>query len=284
MVQALFNRYDHTDCGWLDVHKLCKGLFGLAKVPQANPACRNLIQDVRAKILARGGQNGIRTLTRMLRRMDDNGNRRLEKVELQEGLNHYGLGITDADADLLMRDFDTDESGGISVTEFLVGVRGKMTKPRLEVVKMAFTRLDKDSDRHVTLADLLHIYSVDGHPDIVSGRHTPEEVIQEFAAGWDDNLDGVITEAEFVDYYKDISAGIDDDSYFELMLRNAWRMSGGRGEAQNTANRRVLVTHLDGTTTVETLIDDLGIGTDKDKIRGQLRKQGVTDILRVSLS
>ena len=57
--------------------------------------------------------------------------------------------------------------------------------------------------------------------------------------------DGIITFQEFHEYYRDISAGIDSDDYFELMVRNAWHISGGEGAAANTSCRRVLVTHSD---------------------------------------
>ena len=63
--------------------------------------------------------------------------------------------------------------------------------------------------------------------------------------------DAVITKSEFEHYYANLSASIDRDDYFELMIRNAWHISGGEGWAANTTNRRVLVTHADGRQTVE---------------------------------
>ena len=45
---------------------------------------------------------------------------------------------------------------------------------------------------------------------------------------------------EFCDYYKEISASIDGDDYFELMIRNAWRIAGGEGAASLKRRQRVV--------------------------------------------
>lgn len=56
---------------------------------------------------------------------------------------------------------------------------------------------------------------------------------------------------EFIEYYNNVSSSIDEDDYFELMIRNAWHISGGEGWCANSSCRRVLVVHTDGRTTVE---------------------------------
>ena len=60
------------------------------------------------------------------------------------------------------------------------------------------------------------------------------------------------------------------------MIRNAWHISGGDGWCENTTCRRVLVTHEDGSQTVEEIKDDLGItAEDKDVMRANLSNQGI---------
>lgn len=44
--------------------------------------------------------------------------------------------------------------------------------------------------------------------------------------------DGKVTKEEFVEYYTNISANIDNDSYFDLMMTNAWNLDG----KNNTGN------------------------------------------------
>lgn len=57
-----------------------------------------------------------------------------------------------------------------------------------------------------------------------------KEILLDFMKQWDTaQKDGKVSYSEFEDYYKDVSASIDTDDYFELMIRNAWHIAGGKG-------------------------------------------------------
>ena len=59
-------------------------------------------------------------------------------------------------------------------------------------------------------------------------------------------------------------------------MRNAWHISGGKGQAANTSNRRVLVTHADGRQTVEEIRDDIAVQKDDKKaMKSNLKSQGI---------
>jgi Ca2+-binding EF-hand superfamily protein len=245
------------------------------------------LQRVKNKLLQRAGNGGFRSLVRILKIMDDDGNRKLTKSELVGGLNTYGIFLDDQEATAVMRAFDRDGSETVSITEFLRELRGDLNPRRKELVLMAFGCLDKNRDGTVNMADMMLIYGrhIGEHPDVKSGAKSPEKVLLEFSSMWDKNQDGTVTEEEFLDYYADMSVNIDSDDYFELMIRNAWHLSGGEGWTENTTCRRVLVTHYDGSQTVEEIENDLGIGpNDLQAMREALMAQGILDIKRIDLT
>jgi Ca2+-binding EF-hand superfamily protein len=153
-----------------------------------------------------------------------------------------------------------------------------MNKKRRNLVLLAFDVLDKDGSGELDLADMMAVYDVSSHPEFKSKKKTKEQILREMIDVFDvgGEKDGKVTKQEFLNYYQQISAGIENDTYFELMIRNAWHISGGEGQAANSANRRVLVTRADGSQAVEEVKYDLGLGAkDKSGTMARLQKQGV---------
>eukprot|EP00993_Chasmostoma_nieuportense_P002616 NODE_3397_length_975_cov_63.614387_g3250_i0.p1 GENE.NODE_3397_length_975_cov_63.614387_g3250_i0~~NODE_3397_length_975_cov_63.614387_g3250_i0.p1 ORF type:complete len:313 (-),score=92.93 NODE_3397_length_975_cov_63.614387_g3250_i0:36-893(-) len=240
-----------------------------------------IVDRVREMILEKGGRAGFRAIIRILRIMDDNGNRQLDPQEFEDGLNAYGLSPTKQEMQQIMEYFDRDRSGQISVTEFTRAVRGPMNTARASLVWQVYDQLDENSDQVVTFDDVKMAYDVKQHPEVLSGEKTSQEVLMEFMKGWDKNGDGTITREEFMEYYEDVGAGIDSDQYFELMIRNAWHLWDD--PSANKLNcKRALVLHSDGTQTIQPIKNDAGIGPkDTRKIIERLQRQGVPNIKSV---
>ena len=277
-----------------------KGAREIAARALSNNA-QNVVQKVREKIIERGGSNGIRSVTRLFSIMDENGDKRLSKEELKYGLRDYGIELSPVELEQVFLYFDKYGKGYIDLSEFLMGIRGELSGRRKKFIKMAFDTLDTDRSGSISVEEIMSVYDFDHYPEVRSGKKTVKEAAREFMAHWErKEHDGDITYEEFEDYYADVSASIDDDTYFELMIRNAWRISGGEGMAANTANRsakkmkqslsvisfirRVLVTNKDGSQSVQTINRELGMNPkDLADIKARLGEQGLQGDYNVDL-
>lgn len=174
-----------------------------------------------------------------------------------------------------------------------------MSKRRILLVRQAFARLDTSGDGGATLEEVARLYDASQHPDVLAGRLAPHDalldmmrVFERHAAGFDgandDDAvagDGAISWHEFLEYYRELSAGVRDDDEFELMVRNAWHLSGGRGWRANSTCRRVLATFSDGSQRVLEVQDDLGVGArDSRKMLDRLRAQGHRGVVAIELA
>lgn len=280
--ECLFARFDGNRSGTVTFKEFGDAVFGLVPAPLGNPEARAVIKKFKEKMLARAGDNAVRGLTRSLSLMDKDASGTLSKEELFNGLQRYGVACTLADCDIVLKHFDRNGEGRVDLTEFLRGIRGHLPTKRIELVRLAYSILDGNHDQSVTLDELRSAYDVSKHPAVVKGEKTANQVLQEFSSGWDKSGDGVITFDEWCDYYADISASIERDDYFETMIRNCWHISGG--SVGNTTCRRVLVTFKDGRQSIEEIKNDLGIGPkDVDKMKANLEKQGLKDIVKIEL-
>ena len=121
---------------------------------QSEPeSLERLKEDLRA-----GGSDGIHSIGRVMRIMDDNKNKKLSQQEFRNGLADYGVRMNPVEVSELFNFFDKDRSGSISFDEFLVGLRRPMSKRRVDLIKIAFGRLDKNGDGSVTVEDIEMAY------------------------------------------------------------------------------------------------------------------------------
>jgi Ca2+-binding EF-hand superfamily protein len=248
----------------------------LTAPPKVNPYV-TIITDVK-ELMKKRGSNGLIGLQRKFRAMDKDGSKSLSKMEFRNAIADLGMRIKDSEIFGLFDYFDMDRSGSVDFEEFLQSLRDPLGMKRLQLIHMAFNVIDTDGSGIVDAAEVATLYDATKHPAVVTGAKSKEQVLREFLDTFDvgGEVDGKVTRQEFVNYYTNISSSIENDEYFELMIRNAWHIEGGEGTAANSANRRVLVTREDGSQGVEVIKHDLGLkADDKEGMVARLRAQGV---------
>lgn len=129
------------------------------------------------------------------------------------------LGFTPNETEQLFNAMDVSRDGSISYDEFLREVRGPMNKFRENLVKKAFDKIDKDKSGVVDINDIKGVYDASKHPDIKSGKKTEDEVLMEFLETFETHHnvlsgkgnDSSVNWEEWLEYYNNISASVDDD-------------------------------------------------------------------------
>jgi len=193
-----------------------------------------LLERFRAALKKRGSR-GIMGIGRSFKIADDDNSKSLEMEEFKKCINDFRVGLGPTDAERLFHVFDTGKSGSIDYEEFLYGVRGKMNEFRQGLAMRAYGIMDADKSGTLTLSDIKLKYNAKKHPKVISGELTEDEVLYEFMDTFEthhnDTIgstqnDHVITPAEWISYYDNVSMSIDDDAYFEVMMTNAWKLDG----------------------------------------------------------
>jgi Ca2+-binding EF-hand superfamily protein len=193
-----------------------------------------LLKSFREKLAARGTR-GIFTIGRMFRILDDDNSRSLDQAKWAKCLKDYRMDMNQGESDILFNVFDQDHDGHIDYNEFLVAIRGPINDFRKKFVQLAFKRLDKNGDGEIHMDEIKGVYNAKMHPDVRSGKRSEDEILAEFLETFDIHhanhtgdhklQDPIITFDEFLEYYSNVSASIDDDKYWELMMTNAWNLN-----------------------------------------------------------
>lgn len=133
------------------------------------------VDRFKALIFAKGGKNGLRTLTRIFQTMDSSvrsascrryftsvvnapyfqqGDRKLDHDELKYGLQDYGLTLSEADLKEVISAVDVHHGGKIDFEEFIEFLRGDLSDRRKALILQAFGCIDTDGSGVATLDEI----------------------------------------------------------------------------------------------------------------------------------
>eukprot|EP00697_Spironema_sp_BW2_P015789 gnl/Spiro4/6767_TR3496_c0_g1_i1.p1 gnl/Spiro4/6767_TR3496_c0_g1~~gnl/Spiro4/6767_TR3496_c0_g1_i1.p1 ORF type:complete len:214 (-),score=73.42 gnl/Spiro4/6767_TR3496_c0_g1_i1:106-747(-) len=175
----------------------------------------------------RRGTDGIASLARTFRIMDDDGSKALTRDEFAWGLRDQGALLSASELQVLFERFDANRDGSINFDEFLYAFKGSLNPTRKAIIARAFAKLDRDGSGVITIEDIRAVYNAKNNPLVVTGKKTETEVLTQFLENFEaaaGGSDGRVTLEEFEKYYSYVSASIDDDAYFTTMMYQAWKL------------------------------------------------------------
>jgi Ca2+-binding EF-hand superfamily protein len=204
----------------------------LDKKKEASP-----IEKFRNTIKKRGIR-GVMAMRRAFMIADENDNKTLNLPEFIKFCHDYRIPVVGKDINLLFEEFDKDKTGTINYEEFVNAFVGEMNERRKNLIKILFEGFDKNKTGYVDVDEIRNNYSPANHPDVLSGKKTEDEVLAEFLdtlqyhfsllkSNKDEN-GNKITFDQFLEFFNYISVGIEDDDYFENMIKSGFNLEERR--------------------------------------------------------
>ncbi|KAG5830688.1 hypothetical protein ANANG_G00313290 [Anguilla anguilla] len=200
------------------------GVQGLLKEERED---RNILMAIQGALRDSVRNRAVRTLTglgKRLRAADASGEGVLGKEEIRRAMQEFHLTLPDKDLDAVWRMLDQNGDGRVDCGEFMRGVMGEMNEFRKSFVRKAYMKLDPNKSGSVPMTDIEKFYCAKGHPKVVSGESTEEEL----KAGYIQSLRDAcldpreVSYCEFEDYYEGLSVGVPGDQDFANVLKNSW--------------------------------------------------------------
>ena len=198
-------------------------------IKQVSPA------DIFRTILKKRGVRGIMAMRRAFMIADS---KTLTLPEFIKFCHDYRIPISGSEINELFEEFDTNKNGEINYEEFVTAFVGEMCERRKRLITILFETFDKNRKGFIGIDDIRNAYNPKNHPDVISGKKTEDEVLAEFL----DNLqyhfsllksdkeqeNNKINIEQFLAFFNNISAGIEDDDYFENIIKAGFNLEDRR--------------------------------------------------------
>ena len=244
----------------------------------------NLMKDV----LNERGVQGICSIARNFRIIDENNSQTIDFDEFKQVCNMYNFDLNDKQLKMVFGNFDSENIGEIDYDEFIRTLRGEMNEFRQNLVQNVFDKLDIKKSGEISFKELNNKYNAKNHPDVISGKISEEEALKEFIDTFQETYNylcgtetnNIVTIEEFLEYYENVSMTIDEDDYFEYLLNNVWNL-GLDIKYKNEMKKPDIEENAQEEQINEQLKEDLNAKKEQSLIKfiNEIRKLGSTSLI-----
>lgn len=136
-------------------------------------------------------------MARVFRTFDKNGDGKLDMDEVKTGyIDHYGKILSDEDVEKMFNAVDTDRSGYIDYSEFVVAAMNERQLTSNDKLQAAFKMFDKDGSGIISADEIRDVLTFGGTSSLSASA--VDQIIKQV----DENGDGEISFEEFVTMMK----------------------------------------------------------------------------------
>ena len=139
-------------------------------------------------------------LAKVFKAFDKNGDGKLSMEEVKEGyLEHYGKVMSDEEVEQMFNAVDTDKSGFIDYSEFVIAAMNERQLTSNDKLQAAFKMFDKDGSGIISADEIREVLQFGGSSSLSA------TAVQQIINQVDENGDGEISFEEFVAMMKNLS-------------------------------------------------------------------------------
>ena len=189
-------------------------------------------------VLKKRGIRGIMAMRRAFMIADENDSKTLTLPEFVKFCHDYRIPISGNEIKELFEEFDNNKNGEMNYEEFISAFIGEMCERRKRLITILFETFDKDKKGFVDLDEMRNAYCATNHPDVICGKKTEDEILAEYLDNLQyhfsllksekDQENNQINLDEFMAFFNNISAGIEDDDYFENVIKAGFNLEDRR--------------------------------------------------------